>query len=192
MERLLFPSVVAEGKQEIKVWSVGCSSGEEIYSFKILWEEWAGNRDGVPDLELWATDINPELIDRARTGVYSSSSLKEVHEEWRSKYFSPVKANRWAISDFLKEGIHWKVHNLLIHEPPSTGFQIIFLRNNLLTYYKVETLRPALAKLIETLSPSGFLMIGVQENLPREFTELAPFPHHPNIFQKIPFIPSPR
>jgi len=191
MERHVLPAMIAEGKQETKVWSAGCASGEEIYSFRILWEEWARNRDRTPKLELWATDMNPELIDRARTGVYSSSSLKEVPEEWRSKYFSPVKANRWAISDLLKEGIHWKVHNLLVHEPPSIGFQIIFLRNNLLTYYKVETLRPALAKLIETLSPSGFLMIGVHENLPREFTELAPFPHHPNIFQKIPFSPSP-
>ncbi len=184
MERLVFPAVIAEGKQEIKVWSAGCASGEEIYSFKILWEEWGKNQDRTPELELWATDMNPELIDRARTGVYSSSSLKEVHEEWRSKYFSPVKANRWAISDFLKEGIHWKVHNLLVHDPLSIGFQIIFLRNNLLTYYKVETLRPALANLIETLSPRGFLMIGAHEKLPREFTELPPFPHHPNIFQK--------
>lgn len=191
MEKHVLPAIIPKGKQEIKVWSAGCASGEEIYSFKILWEEWARDRDRTWELELWATDMNPELIDRARTGVYSSSSLKEVPEKWRSKYFSPVKANRWAISDFLKEGIHWKVYNLLNHEPPSIAFQIIFLRNNLLTYYKDETLRPALAKLIETLSPSGFLMIGAHEKLPREFTELAPFLHHPSIFQKLPSLPSP-
>jgi chemotaxis protein methyltransferase CheR len=112
MERHVLPAIIAEGKQEIKVWSAGCASGEEIYSFKILWEEWARNQDWTPELELWTTDMNPQLIERARTGVCSSSSLKEVPEEWRSKYFRPVKANRWAISDFLKEGIHWKVHNL--------------------------------------------------------------------------------
>lgn len=190
IESHVLPAVVSREKKKIKVWSAGCASGEEVYSFKILWEEWARNPDRTPELELWSTDMNPELIDRARAAVYSSSSLKEVPEEWRSKYFSPVKANRWAISDFLKEGIHWKVHNLLVHDPPSIGFQIIFLRNNLLTYYKGETLKPALAKLIETLSPRGFLMIGAHEKLPREFTELPAFPHHPNIFQKIPFTPS--
>jgi len=191
MERHVLPAIIAEGKQEIKVWSAGCASGEEIYSFKILWEEWARNRDRTPELELWATDMNSELIDRSRAGIYSSSSLKEVPEEWRSKYFGPVKGNRWAISDSLKEGIHWKVHNLLVHEPSSDGFQIIFLRNNLLTYYKDEILRPGFAKVVKSLSPGGFLIIGVHEKLPREFTELIPFPHHPNIFQKIPFSPSP-
>jgi chemotaxis methyl-accepting protein methylase len=191
IESYVLPAVVSKEKKKIKVWSAGCSSGEEVYSFKILWEEWGRNRDRTPELELRATDMNPELIDRARTGVYSSGSLKEVPEEWRSKYFSPVKANRWTISDFLKEGIHWKVHNLLIDEPPSKEFQIIFLRNNLLTYYKVETLRPAVAKLIETLSPRGFLIVGAHEKLPQEFTELTPFPHHPNIFQKISSLPSP-
>ena len=191
MERHLLPAIIAEGKQEIKVWSAGCASGEEVYSFKILWEEWGKNQDWIPVPELWATDMNSELIDRARTGVYSSSSLKEVPEEWRSKYFSPVKGNRWAISDFLKEGIHWKVHNLLVHEPPSDGFQIIFLRNNLLTYFKDEILRPGSAKVVKSLSPGGFLIIGAHEKLPSGFQELPPFPHHPNIFQKIPFSPSP-
>jgi chemotaxis protein methyltransferase CheR len=191
MEKQVLPAVVAREKTKIKVWSAGCASEEEIYSFKILWEEWARNRDQIPELGLWATDMNPALLDRARTGVYSSSSLKEVHEEWRSKYFSPVKANRWTISDFLKEGIHWKVHNLLAHEPPFIGFQIIFLRNNLLTYYKDEILKSGFAKVVKSLSPGGFLIIGSHEKLPREFTELPPLPHHPNIFQKIPFTPSP-
>jgi chemotaxis protein methyltransferase CheR len=184
IERHVLPAVVSREKKKIKVWSAGCASGEEVYSFEILGEEWGKNRDRILVLELWATDMNAELLDRARAGIYSSSSLKEVPEEWRSEYFSPVKGNRWAISDSLKKGIHWKVHNLLVHEPPSDGFQIIFLRNNLLTYFKDEILRLGFAKVVKSLSPSGFLIIGAHEKFPSGFQELLPFPHHPNIFQK--------
>ena len=186
IESHLLPTVISREGKKIKVWSAGCSSGEEIYSFKILWEEWGQNQDGTPELELWASDMNPELIDRARTGLYTFSSLKEVPEGWRSKYFRPAKANRWAISDSLKEGIHWKVHNLLTDEPPSKEFQITFLRNNLLTYYREEFLRPCLGKVIEKLSPGGFLIIGAHEKLPPGF-QMVPFPYQRSIFERNPF-----
>ena len=186
LEKHVLPLIAAKQKEKIKVWSAGCASGEEVYSFKILWEEWGKGLDQLPELELWATDMNGELLDRAKTGVYSPSSLKEPREEWRVGYFSPAKGNRLAISDSLKEHIHWTVHNLLLHEPPVKGFQIIFLRNNLLTYYKNELLRPAFSKVIESLSPGGFLIIGAHEKLPPGFQMLPPFPHHPSIFKKTP------
>ena len=165
IEKHVLPMIIAKEKQKIKVWSAGCASGEEIHTFKILWEELGRNLEQLPMLELWATDMSVELLDRALTGVYSSSSLRELPEGWRSRYFRSVKGNRWAISDSLKEGIHWKVHNLLIDEPPSKECQIIFLRNNLLTYYKDEIQRPALGRVIESLSPGGFLIIGAHEKL---------------------------
>ncbi len=183
IENHVLPTVVSREKKKIKVWSAGCASGEEVYSFKILWEEWGKNRYRIPVPELWATDMNSELIDRARAGVYSSSSLKEVPEEWRSKYFGPVKGNLWVVADSLKGNILWKGHNLLSDEPPSEGFQIIFLRNNLLTYYKDEILKPGFAKVVKSLSPGGFLIIGAHEKLPSGVQGLPPFPHHPNIFQ---------
>ena len=185
LEKHILPAVVAQAGAKVTVWSAGCASGEEIYSFKILWEEWAGERNQVPELEPWGTDRNEELLERARAGVYSSSSLKEVPEAWRTtRYFRPVQGNRWAISDSLKEGIRWKVHNLLIDEPPANEFQIVFLRNNLLTYYKEEILRPRLSRVGESLSPGGFLIIGAHEKLPAESGRLALSPHLPFIFRE--------
>ncbi len=184
LEKKVIPAAVAQEKTKIKVWSAGCASGEEIYSFKILWEEWARNRDRIPELELWATDLNAGLLDRARAGIYSASSLKELPERMRSRYFRPAKGTGWKISDSLKRGIQWKVRNLLFDEPPAKNFQIIFLRNNLLTYYKEELLRPALGKVIEGLYPGGFLIIGAHEKFPKELVQLTPFPHDPSILQK--------
>jgi chemotaxis protein methyltransferase CheR len=117
--------------------------------------------------------------------------LKELPPEIRSKYFRSVQETRLAISDSLKEGIFWKIHNILIDDPPQADFQIIFLRNNLLTYYKDKFRKPAFRKVIDSLSAEGFLIIGSHEKLLGDYLELRPFPYHPNIFQKPPFLPSP-
>ncbi|MGD0627437.1 MAG: CheR family methyltransferase [Thermodesulfobacteriota bacterium] len=175
----------------IKVWSAGCACGEEAYSLKILWDTMKRDFERLPDLELWATDMNPLYLDKARVGVYPASSLKELSEEIRSPYFRPVKENHFAVTDSLKEGILWKVHNFLSDDPPQMEFQIIFLRNNLLTYYKEELREVAFRRVLESLKPGGFLIIGSHEKLPADYPELRPFPYHPNIFQKTPFLPSP-
>jgi chemotaxis protein methyltransferase CheR len=138
----------------------------------------------LPELELWASDMNPLYLAKAREGIYPPSSLKELPPEWRAGYFSSRTDSSAAVSASLKEGISWKVHNLLTDVPPQRGFQIIFLRNNLLTYYKDEVKEPALGKIIESLAPGGFLIIGLHERLP-ESARLALFPHHPYIFQKL-------
>jgi len=182
--KYVLPEITTRGEERIKVWSAGCARGEEVYSFKILWEEWKGIRDRVPELEVWATDVNPEFLERARWGVYSVSSLKELPEELRTKYFRPANGSQVVISDSLKEGILWKVHNLLAEDPPASGFEIIFLRNNLLTYYKEDIQRAVIFKVIHGLRYGGFLIIGAHEKLPTGIHGLNPFPQHRNIFQK--------
>ncbi|MDI6754157.1 MAG: CheR family methyltransferase [Thermodesulfobacteriota bacterium] len=189
MEDHILPVLIDSPKQKIKIWCAGCACGEEVYSVKILWERLRGRYAQLPQLELWATDLNPELLDRAQTGIYSLSGLKEVPEEWRSRYFSQVQEKHFAVSDFLKEKIFWKVHNLIADNPPGTGFSLIFLRNNLLTYYRDELRLPAVRKVIESLFPLGFLIIGAHEKLPPGLQTLFPFPHHPTIFQKTPTSP---
>ncbi len=191
LKKGVIPLVIAKHIEKVKVWSAGCACGEEVYSFKILWEEWGKSKERLPELELWATDLNPEVLDKAREGVYPLSSLKELPPEIRSKYFRSVQETRLAISDSLKEGIFWKIHNILIDDPPHADFQIIFLRNNLLTYYKDKFRKPAFRKVIDSLSAEGFLIIGSHEKLLGDYPELRPFPYHPNIFQKPPFLPSP-
>jgi chemotaxis methyl-accepting protein methylase len=184
LEKHVLPEIIVKKDEKVKVWSAGCACGEEVYSFKIVWDAMRRRFERLPDLELWATDMNPIYLDKARAGIYPASSLKELPTENRSEYFRPVKGNYFAVTDSLKEGILWKVHNFLSDDPPQMDFQIIFLRNDLLTYYKDEVKKPALGRIIESLAPRGFLIIGCHEKLP-ESGRLVPFPHHPNIFQKI-------
>ncbi len=183
IETSVLPAILFQQKKKIRIWSAGCARGEEAYSFRILWEELSKKQGQVPELELWATDRNPEILDRAKTGTFGLSSLKEVPEEWRVRYFQPAMEGQWEICETLKEVIHWQVNNLETDSPPADEFQLIFSRNSILTYYRAEKANPALRKVLKSLSSGGFLVIGVHEKLPKEFHELA-LTAHANVFFK--------
>jgi chemotaxis protein methyltransferase CheR len=184
LEEPILPEIIAKRVEPVKVWSAGCACGEEPYSFRILWDTMQRRFERLPELELWATDMNPLYLAKAREGIYPPSSLKELPPEWRAGYFSSGTGSQVSVSDFLKEGIQWRVHNLLTGIPPRVESQIILLRNNLLTYYNDEAKEFPFGRIIESLAPGGFLIIGLHEKLP-ESARLAPFPHHPYIFQKL-------
>ena len=186
MEELVFPALFVGETQKVKVWSAGCARGEEAYTFKMLWEKTRGRIGPIPGLELWATDLNSEYLARAQEGVYSGGSLKELPDEIRSKNLRPLPHQRFSVTDAIKEGIRWKEHHLCHDAPPARDFSLILLRNNLLTYYQDGIRDLALSRVIDALTPAGFLIIGAHEKLPPGFTTLLPFSPHPSIYQKIP------
>jgi len=184
IEECVFLALIAEETQKIKVWSAGCARGEEAYTFKILWEKTRERAGQMPGLELWATDLNPEYLARAQEGAYSAGSLKELPGELRSKYLRPSPHQRFSVTDAVKEGVRWEVHHLCRDDPPAKEFSLILLRNNLLTYYQEGIRDPALSRVIDSLIPGGFFIIGAHEKLPLGYPVLLPFSGHPSICRK--------
>ena len=184
LEKKLLPELIGKKRTRIKVWSAGCACGDEVYSFKIVWDCLQKSFAYVPELEVIATDMNPAYIDRARAGIYSSSSLKEVKEEFQSIYFKRKAGKKlYEVKASLGRDISWKIHHLL-SDPPGSDFDIIFLRNNVLTYYEDRLKREAFKKVLNSLAPNGLLIIGSHEELPFEtadFTGVAP---HSFVFRK--------
>ena len=185
IEDQIVPCIIEERRKKLKFWCAGCACGEEVYSFKILWKGLEGRFDPMPELEIWATDMNPLYLRRAQDGKYSLSSLKEITQELREIYFAPHgEEGLYRIAPSLKKGILWRVHNLLF-ELGESNFQIIFLRNSILTYYKDELKESAFRKVMDSLAQGGFLIIGSHEKLPIESRDLLPFSGQPYIFKKI-------
>ncbi|MBW2610638.1 MAG: hypothetical protein JRC68_09900 [Deltaproteobacteria bacterium] len=183
LEKRILPELIEKHSNKITIWSAGCASGEEVYSLKILWDSMGASNTNMPELEIIATDTNPLYLERARTGVYPPSSLRELPGHHRSHYFQQHRGRSFVIKDTLKTGIEWQILNLLA-DPPDSQFQIILLRNNLLTYYQDELKGPAFKKVIEYLSADGYLIIGSHEKLPIETPELQPFASLPYVFKK--------
>lgn len=184
LETDILPGIFAENRKEVRAWSAGCALGQEVYTFKMLWQKIERARGKGPALRLWATDMNPDYLRRAQVGVFSRSSLKEVPEIFLSTYFKPVRGKKsFAIDDALKEDVIWETRDLL-SPPPATGFQHVFLRNNLLTYYKAKLKVPAFANIAESITKGGYLIIGSHERIPSGFEGHFTRWHRSGILQK--------
>ena len=186
LESRWLPQIIASNPLKLKVWSAGCSCGQEPYSFKIVWEHLKKHFESLPPLEIMATDRHPGYLEQALAGSYNFSSLKEVAVEDRAVFFESRKhTKQFVIRDELKSDIHWKIHHLLT-DPPGTDFNIIFLRNNVLTYYRKEAQKKALYRILNCLSPGGLFIIGCHETLPFKTDRLDSMDRFPYVFCRKP------
>jgi chemotaxis methyl-accepting protein methylase len=109
--------------------------------------------------------------------------MREVPKVIRSTYFEKIARGRYALKSWMKDGIVWQIHNLLSN-PPGIAFDLIFLRNSLLTYYVDEFKIPAITWIVNSLASGGFLIIGSHERMPIEVADLKPWEESTIIFQK--------
>jgi len=164
-ERVL-PELVEQGRSPLKIWFAGCAGGEEVYSFRILWEECCGGLENPPELRVLATDLNPEYMERARAGIYLAGTLREVDETRLSRWFSKHGKNRYSVDGSLQKHVYWEVHDHVEDPPPEESLDIVFLRNSILTYHPEEVFSKPLGRIAAAISPSGFLIIGAKEEIP--------------------------
>lgn len=183
LENQILPEIIDKNRENVKVWFAGCACGEEVFSFAILWDRLQDRFQDLPGLEVLATDMSLVYLMRARRGLYARSSLKEVPADIQSKYFKrQEETDQYRIARSLERCISWGCHNLL-HEPPDRNFHLIFLRNNLLTYYEEELKTPAFQRVTDCLVPGGLLIVGSHEKLPLETNDLLPCEEHPYVFR---------
>lgn len=184
LEEEILPSLIADHPGGLRVWSAGCALGQEAYSFRILGVLLAEKTGAVPSLEIRATDVNPDYLERAIEGIYPAGALARVPAEARARFFRPAGKASFRVAEELREGIRWKLHDLTADAPPDRDFHIIFLRNNLLTYYRDEIVKVSLPAIVNSLAPGGCLVIGRKERLPGILQGFDPHPVAPCLFRK--------
>jgi chemotaxis methyl-accepting protein methylase len=185
LENTELPNLISARGSIFRVWSCGCARGEEAYSFIILWDRLRRTAHKLPALALWATDINPDFIEMAKKGVYGISSLKELPREDIDRYFDQMNGKlRYVVKPFLKEGIRFDQHDIMKHHPPASRFEVVLVRNNLLTYYRTPEKERALQTILRALAPGGMLITGSHERLPGGFGLMKASADQPWIFFK--------
>ena len=184
LENVILPQLFHAEKASLKVWSAGCARGEEVYSFMIIWQRLQKRFDRLPKLEIIATDLHPQYLKEAEAGIYTKSNLKEIPEEIRDVYFDRKKGgNRYDLKQVLKKNITWQLRDIFC-DPPGTGFHIVFLRNNILTYYRPNLIKAPLNRILENISPGGWLIVGSHEKLPGESSGFTRDPSTPWAYLK--------
>jgi chemotaxis protein methyltransferase CheR len=148
-------------------WSAGCASGEEPYSVRIAWEEMPGEK---PELALLATDVDPVSLERAEAGSYPESSLRELPDALRRKYFRR-EGNSYRICEGVRRSVQFRKLDLL-RGPPPGRYDLILCRNAAFTYFSPGKRLAVAGTFAAALQKGGYLVIGRTENLPWETVDL--------------------
>lgn len=153
-------------EKKIRIWSAGCSTGEEPYTLSMIVAE-----NIVPlsewDIKILATDLSTRVLKKAMLGLYTKDQLKSIPSQMSSSYFKKHsnQKDQFQISDFLKNMIAFRRLNLTNDNFPFKGqFDFIFCRN-VMIYFDKQTQNELVSKFYNHLVPSGYLFIGHSESL---------------------------
>ena len=148
---------------DLRIWSAGCSSGEEAYTAAMVLDQYFGPNKSRWDSTILATDISPRVLGLATEAVYPAEHLERLPDTWVKKYFHKAGEDRWAINDALKKEVIFREFNLMgSFQQFRRRFHIIFCRN-VMIYFDAPT-KAALAKrFYDALEPGGYMFIGLSE-----------------------------
>ena len=156
-----------DGKRLLRIWSAGCSSGEEVYSIALLLHD-MGVYATHPDwmIEIVGTDLNTDVLERARLGVYPARALRNVEGEWLRRYFTPEGA-RFRVNDEIKRLVRFEYGNLTEHDAPSSwaGTRDVVFCKNVTIYFQPAVTRRLVGGFHHVLADGGFLLLGHSETL---------------------------
>lgn len=155
----------AKGDRRLRIWSAGCSSGEEPYTLSIITGEVLGEELSSWFVEILATDISTAMLTRAQRGVYSEYSLRNTPEEVKRKYFLRDGPN-WSVKQEVRKLVRFGRLNLSDDAQMARvpRMNIIFCRN-VLIYFDPAATKKVVDRFYDILLPGGYLFIGHSESL---------------------------
>jgi chemotaxis protein methyltransferase CheR len=157
--------------RHIRIWSAGCSTGQEVYSLAMLFAEDPDKWRGWT-IDLLGSDISTHCIDRARLGTYSQFEVQRgLGVNQMIKWFEET-ADGWRAVEALRRPVRFQVHNLLEPAPHPGGFDIVLCRNVML-YLSPEKRALAFERLAGAMSDDGWLMLGAGETVIGQTTKLG-------------------
>ena len=156
-------------QETIRVWVPGCSTGEEAYSIGILLQEHMETLRQIFKIQIFATDIDIQAIERARTGIYPSSTAVDVSPERLERFFSTDLDGTYRINKDIREMIIFSEHDLT-KDPPFSKLDLLSCRN-VLIYMDVDLQKRLIPLFYYALNPGRFLFLGSSETV-NGFTNL--------------------
>jgi two-component system, chemotaxis family, CheB/CheR fusion protein len=148
--------------EHIRVWSIGCASGEEAYSIAMLLAEAVSLSKMLERVKIYATDVDEEALAQARLGVYGEKALQAIPTELRAKYLEPTD-NGSAFRKEIRRAVIFGRHDL-VKDAPISRVDLIVCRNTLM-YFNAETQTRIYNGFHFALRPEGFLFVGKSEML---------------------------
>lgn len=151
--------------KDLRVWSAGCSTGEEPYTLQMLIWDYLGSDKLFWNTDILATDLSTKVLEKAIEGIYSNDQIASIPSEWKSKYFKKLNNNNSQVLDKIRKEVIFRRFNLMDNKFPfRKKFHVIFCRN-VMIYFDNETTNNLVNKFYDNLETGGYLFIGHSETL---------------------------
>ncbi|MDN5871372.1 MAG: chemotaxis protein CheR, partial [Nitrococcus sp.] len=169
LQREALPGLLQQpGEDPLRAWVLGCSTGQEAYSLAIAFAEAAEKAPRLRKIQIFATDLNDALLDKARHGLYAKSLAEDITPERLRRFFVEEQGG-YRINKTLRETVVFARQNL-ISDPPFSRMDLISCRN-LLIYLEPSLQKKAIPTFHYALKPERFLLLGASESI-GGFTDL--------------------
>ena len=170
LKNVLLPKLTEErsklGLRRLRIWSAGCSTGEEPYTLAMFFAEERDRKYPEWNFEILATDLNDRSLETAREGVYGTYALRNTPEAYKKKYFVAAEEGKLRVRDDLKARIQFSRLNL------NDEARVLFMRNldvilccNVLIYFDQASKRRVVQHFYSGLLPGGYFFLGHAESL---------------------------
>ncbi|MGI6778463.1 MAG: CheR family methyltransferase [Acetivibrionales bacterium] len=157
--------------KDLRIWSAGCSSGEEPFTLAMLIDEFFGEEKMWWDTKILATDISSKVLEEAQKGIYSNEKVAALPSMWKLKYFKRLDDESSILADKIRNEVIFRKFNLMNQVFPfRKKFHVIFCRN-VMIYFEKKTKIELVSKFYELTVPGGYLFIGHSESLNRDETK---------------------
>ncbi|ATQ15133.1 protein-glutamate O-methyltransferase [Borrelia miyamotoi] len=169
LEKEILPKILNQisqsGEEEIRIWSSGCSSGEEPYTIAMILNEYISNNKIQCKAKILATDISVTVLNEANQGIYPQDRVKTLPKYLKTKYLNKFTNDKFEVKDILKKMIQFKKLNLMNEVFPfKKKFDLIFCRN-VMIYFDEKTRNKLAEKFSQHLKDGSYLLIGHSETI---------------------------
>ena len=161
----LLPDLFAQEQtsKDLRIWSAGCSSGEEAFTLAMIIDDMLGDKKKIWDTQILATDISQRVLEKANLGIYDKDTLSRIDPLFKKHYFVPIN-ERYQIKANIRSEVIFRKFNLTHPFMFKRKFHIIFCRN-VLIYFDKTSKDAVLTKFYNALHHGGHLFIGHSETI---------------------------
>lgn len=171
----------AEEGRDVRCWAIGCASGEEVYTLRILWDCVIARSSSKVGLAVLGIDIDDSVLRRAFAGCYHAGSLKELPKEFNKRCFEALDG-QFCVKPEHHRGITFAKQDIR-REMPAGPFDLILCRNVVLTYFEPSLQMSLMQQISKRIILGGYLVIGAHEALPADVGGFEPLLTCPKVFQ---------
>lgn len=158
------PNLEKTRKNDLRIWSAGCSAGQEPYNIAMAMDQYFGPRKSSWDTTILATDISTNVLSKAAQGIYPADNLTGLPSAWRNQYFTKLPNGQYQVIEKIRKEVVYRVFNLMDAFSYKRQYDIIFCRN-VMIYFDAETTQRLVDKFYDATAPGGYLFIGHSESI---------------------------